>query len=245
MKTRILAFAMVLSLAAVMVMPIAASATSSGSTTITGSVAGPTVGSIEPSSGVQGRTYSVIIGGTAFTGATSLSLGAGITVANLTVAADAEIHADITIAAGATLGARDVTVITPQGPGTFTGGFTVLQAPYINVTAPTNIVLGAMARNATKTVHGPDVSVTTNAANWQVQVTGVTSNGGYMASGTNKPTAIFQIGKDGTNWTNASDNLIYNQDDTASLHFWVQQTIDADDPAGNYSITITFTGSVQ
>ncbi len=123
-------------------------------------------------------------------------------------------------------------------------GFTVTEAPYITVNAPANIVLGAMARNATKTVHGPDGTVTTNATNWQVQVTGVASNGGYMASGANKPTAIFQIGKDGTNWTDASDTLTYSQDDTASFDFWVQQTIDADDPAGNYSITLTFTGSI-
>lgn len=244
MKKRFLPFSMVLALTFVMAMPMAASAVEDTTTTVTGTVAGPTIGDLVPNSGVQGNTIPVVINGTGLAGATSVSFGDGITVV-IEINVDAEIDVTITIAANATPGVRNVTVITPDGQGTLTNGFTVLQAPYITVTAPSDISLGTMSRTIPNKVQGNDCTVATNAENWEVQVTGAASNGGFMAAGANHPTAIFQIGKNGTVWTDADQILTYTQDDTISFDFWVQQVIDADDPAGNYSITLTFTGSMQ
>ena len=94
----------------------------------TGMVA-PTVTSVSPNQGTQGQTLSsVVITGTSFVGVlpNGVSFGLGITVNSFTVnSATTQITANITIAAGATTGARDVSVTNPVGIGTRTGGFTV------------------------------------------------------------------------------------------------------------------------
>jgi outer membrane protein assembly factor BamB len=88
----------------------------------------PTVTSVNPNSGNQGQTLNnVIITGNYFTGATAVSFGAGITVTSFIVNSATQITDNITIAAGATPGARNVSVTTPGGTGTLPSGFTVLQ----------------------------------------------------------------------------------------------------------------------
>ncbi|MCJ7654623.1 MAG: hypothetical protein MUO97_04865, partial [Dehalococcoidia bacterium] len=89
----------------------------------------PTVTTVSPNSGVQGQTLSTIITGTNFTGATAVSFGAGITVNSFTFDSDTQITASITIAGDAAIGARNVSVTTPSGTGTLTGGFTVNPVP--------------------------------------------------------------------------------------------------------------------
>ena len=85
-----------------------------------------TVTSVAPNSGNQGQTLSsVVITGINLTGATAVSFGAGITVNSYTVNSATQITANITIAGAAATGARDVSVTTPGGTGTLTGGFTV------------------------------------------------------------------------------------------------------------------------
>jgi hypothetical protein len=68
---------------------------------------------------------TVTISGTKFDGATAVSFGAGITVEDFNVDSSTVITAEIAINAGATKGARDVSVTTPSGTGTKTDGFTV------------------------------------------------------------------------------------------------------------------------
>jgi hypothetical protein len=87
--------------------------------------AAPTVTSVDPDTGNQGQTLDVTITGTDLTAGTVDSFGAGITVNSYTVDSDIQITANITIDPGATLGTRDVTVTTPGGTSTLTGGFTV------------------------------------------------------------------------------------------------------------------------
>lgn len=87
----------------------------------------PTVTSVTPNTGTRGQTLSPVITGTNFTGASAVSFGAGITVNSYTVNSATQITADITIAADATPGARDVSVTTPGGTGTLNNGFTVIQ----------------------------------------------------------------------------------------------------------------------
>jgi hypothetical protein len=85
----------------------------------------PTVSSVAPGSGNQGQTLDVSITGTNLNGATAVSFGAGITINSFSVAFSTLITANITIAPGAALGPRDVSVTTPAGTGALAGGFTV------------------------------------------------------------------------------------------------------------------------
>jgi hypothetical protein len=85
----------------------------------------PTITSVNPSSGRQNQNLSVVITGTYFTGAASVSFGSGITVNSFTVDSDTQIPASITISGSATVGARDVSVTTAGGTATLTASFTV------------------------------------------------------------------------------------------------------------------------
>ena len=76
----------------------------------------PEIYSCSPSGAYRGDTLDIDINGLFFTGATAVSLGAGITVNSFIVdpeAPDYWIHANITIQAGAALGLRSVSVTTP------------------------------------------------------------------------------------------------------------------------------------
>ena len=89
-----------------------------------------TVISVLPNSGLQGQTIpTLVITGINFTGASALSFGKEITVNSFTINSDTQITANITVAAYAKPGSRDVSVMTPGGTGTLAGGFTVIQAP--------------------------------------------------------------------------------------------------------------------
>jgi Subtilase family len=103
-----------------------------GSGTLTGGftvVAPPAVTSVTPNQGMQGAAVPVTITGTGFAAGATVSLsGTGITVSNLTVTSATQITATLTIASGAALGARDVTVNANGAGGTLTGGFTVASA---------------------------------------------------------------------------------------------------------------------
>ena len=103
--------------------------------------AAPTVSSATPNSGIQGQTISsVIIAGTFFVATPTVSFGAGITVNSVTWNSSIQLTVSITIAGGATPGARTITVTNPDTQsGTLVSGFTVfLPAPTVSsVTANT------------------------------------------------------------------------------------------------------------
>jgi hypothetical protein len=107
--------------------------TPGGTATLTGgftvTAAPPTITSITPNQDDQGQAFSVTITGTYFTGSSSVNFGTGITVNNFTVDSPTQITANISIDPTATTGARDVSVTTPGGTATLTGGFTVTAAP--------------------------------------------------------------------------------------------------------------------
>ncbi|MDM7999629.1 MAG: IPT/TIG domain-containing protein [Dehalococcoidia bacterium] len=89
----------------------------------------PTVSSTNPGQGTQEQALEVVVTGTHFTDATSVSFGAGISVDSFTVDSDTQITAGISIAYGATPGLRDVSVTTPAGTGALANAFNVNQAP--------------------------------------------------------------------------------------------------------------------
>ena len=89
----------------------------------------PTISSIAPNQGTPGAAVSVTINGSGFAGGASLSVGAGISVSNLTVTSPTQLTATLTIAGGAALAARNVTVTNLEGrSGALAGGFTVAAA---------------------------------------------------------------------------------------------------------------------
>lgn len=88
-----------------------------------------TVTSAVPNSAARAGTQkTIVIGGTGFTTATSVSFGADITVDDFDIDSDLQITAYITIAPTAALGVRDISVTNGGGTGTFDDGFTVLVA---------------------------------------------------------------------------------------------------------------------
>ncbi|MCL0077353.1 Ig-like domain-containing protein [Dehalococcoidia bacterium] len=98
----------------------------------------PTIERVVPDSGIQGATVDVVIWGEHFTGATAVSFGEGITVNRFAVVSPTRIDANISIAADAEAGARNVSVTTPGGTGVLPGGFTVRDVipPRVVVTSP-------------------------------------------------------------------------------------------------------------
>jgi subtilisin family serine protease len=89
----------------------------------------PTVSSIAPNQGAPGAAVSVTINGSGFAAGSSLSVGAGIAVSNLTLRSATQLTATLTIAGGAALAARNVTVTNLEGrSGALAGGFTVTAA---------------------------------------------------------------------------------------------------------------------
>ncbi len=148
---------------------------------------------IYPSSGVQGQTLTVSITGNYFTGATSVSFGSGITVNNFTevtdllmsnvIEATTDMIARITISGSATPGTRDVSVTTPGGTATETGGFTVKEASNQPPYQPSNVspANGATGSSMTPTLQSsafsdPDAGDTHAASQWQI----TTTSGDYL-----------------------------------------------------------------
>src|SRR5438552_14715779 len=90
----------------------------------------PTIGSVSPSSGVQGASLTVTVTGANFQAGASAGFGAGITVSSTTVVSSAQLSVALVIGATAAMGARDVTVSNPDGQAVvLTGGFTVTPPP--------------------------------------------------------------------------------------------------------------------
>jgi VCBS repeat-containing protein len=93
----------------------------------------PTMTSLSKTSGSQGKRLTVVITGTNLGEATELDFGVGITVGTPTAASPTEITVEITIGSDAALGARNVTLTTPQGVATLENAFTVKKAPSAGV----------------------------------------------------------------------------------------------------------------
>jgi subtilisin family serine protease len=95
----------------------------------------PTIGGIDPTSGLQGKTIDAVIQGTNLAGATAVTFsGSGVTAALRAGGTETTLPIAIAIAADASPGARTFSVSTSTG--TASSGeiaFTVLQAPVIAV----------------------------------------------------------------------------------------------------------------
>ena len=121
--------------------------------------AGPTVTSTTPASRGQGATnQNIVIVGSGFAaGAVASFSGTGITVTSTTLNSATQVTASITVAAGATVGARDIVVTnTDGGRGTGAGLFTVEGAPAVASASPSSRARGAT--NETIVITGTNFS---------------------------------------------------------------------------------------
>src|SRR2546428_4694620 len=90
----------------------------------------PTIGSVSPSSGVQGASLTVTVTGANFQAGASAGFGAGITVSSTTVVSSAQLSVALAIGATAAMGARDGTGSNPDRQTVVVdGGFTVAPSP--------------------------------------------------------------------------------------------------------------------
>jgi hypothetical protein len=106
----------------------------------------PTVSGFSPANGSPGVSLSLTVRGNGFlSGATTVSIGSGITVNAVDVTNTNTLVASISIASGATLGPRSVTVTNPSPGGgsvTITSAFSVLPVPTLTGMAPVSGVRG-------------------------------------------------------------------------------------------------------
>jgi hypothetical protein len=114
--------------------------------------AGPSVASASPSSGDQGGTENVVVTGTNFVSGASVSFsGSGITINSTTFESSTELKLNVTIASGASTGARTVTVTNPDaGAGSLSSGFTVNGKPTVTSTSPSSADVGGTLNVAIK-----------------------------------------------------------------------------------------------
>jgi PKD repeat protein len=94
-----------------------------------------TITGVSPTSGDRGETLDIVITGNDLNGATAVSFGEGITVNSFTIDTPTRITANISISPAATAATMDVSVATPNGTATLTGGFTVTVPAPPTVTA--------------------------------------------------------------------------------------------------------------
>src|SRR3989442_3152113 len=92
-----------------------------------------TVAAVTPGQGKTGTTVSVTIDGTGFVTGAGVNAGAGITVSNVAVLSATRLTARFAIAAGATLGGRNVKVTIPSEMATLNNAFTVVPAVTLNL----------------------------------------------------------------------------------------------------------------
>jgi hypothetical protein len=131
----------------------------------------------------------------------------------------------------------------------------VVVSSTINVTAPSPIDFGTLTwgDNIMSSATSGTVTVTfgtDGATGWQVTAQDVT-NDGYMMAGMPRLNERLQISKDNSSWGTApTADVGLNYTGTVAgnytLPFWAKQVIDINNESvGNYSITITFTGTIQ
>jgi hypothetical protein len=122
----------------------------------------PVIASLSPDYGSQGATLGVTITGRNFSGASDLRFGTGIALNSFTVLDSNKIAADITIVAGAAIGAMDVSVVTPGGFFSLPNGFTVKQGlPSIISIIPDN---GSQGATLTIIINGSNLGGATSVS---------------------------------------------------------------------------------
>ena len=114
----------------------------------------PAINSVQPGALFPGQSRQVIISGNSFANGAQVSFGSGITVSSVTFGSSSTLLAQISTAAGATPGPRDVTVTNPDGrtviiPGLFSVASDQPPAVLINNISDQQEVTGVVTVSAT------------------------------------------------------------------------------------------------
>ena len=97
----------------------------------------PTITGVSPDQDIQGVTQNVTLTGTSLAGVSEVQFGAGIAVNSFSILSSKQVSVNITIAADAKTGARDISISTTGGSFTLPEGFIVNQAlPAITSISP-------------------------------------------------------------------------------------------------------------
>jgi hypothetical protein len=100
----------------------------------------PTLSGLSPSAGILGQSLAVTLQGTGFASSSpTVSFGDGITVVSVSASDDQTLIAQISIAAGAIPGTRNVTVTNPApggGTATLNAGFTIYPQTGLTAVSP-------------------------------------------------------------------------------------------------------------
>ncbi len=100
----------------------------------------PTLTGVSPASGSPGQNLNVVLTGTDFVSGATCGFGADITVTACTVESATQLTASLSIATGATVGSRTVTVANPDGQSaSVIDGFsvtTIVSAPTVTGVSP-------------------------------------------------------------------------------------------------------------
>ncbi|MFC1852829.1 putative Ig domain-containing protein, partial [candidate division CSSED10-310 bacterium] len=142
----------------------------------------PTVTSCDPVQGNQGSSLSVTINGDDFQDGAASDFGAGITVNSTTFNSETQLTANITIASGATLGFRTVTVTNPDTQADdLADAFKVMgPAPQITSLNPTSAdrnatldvtIYGTGFQTGAASDFGVDITVNSTIVNGPGQIT--------------------------------------------------------------------------
>ena len=205
---------------------------------------------------IEGTNFDTTSGDPVPAVTTSATAGA-ITVSAVSVSSSTLLYATFVVAAGTISGNYDVMVTQGGRTSSTSSADYFLVKSYGTVSAPSDISLGLMSIGIPATANGAG-SIVTNDASWTVSVKDSTNtaNAGHMSIsgtgtgilGTNVLTEPFLISKDNVPADYAAANLGISLTGTYSssgsaLPMYVSQTVDSNDGAGSYSITITFTFS--
>jgi Repeat of unknown function (DUF346)/Quinohemoprotein amine dehydrogenase, alpha subunit domain III len=163
----------------------------------------PTTSSAQPNSMVQGATGNVQLNGANYvTTPTVVFSGSGITVNNVTRNSSVQLTVNITVAANAATGARNVTVTNPdQGTTTANGIFTVTGTD--NGQLPFQLVSGSILGSPAVTTNAPNTVLvySTSAANGSIQ------GRANFGSGWVGPVNYGGVGVDGPGATNRGSTI--------------------------------------
>jgi hypothetical protein len=211
------------------------------SNTVTFTVTGPTLASINPTTGLRGKSVPVTLTGVGLTGATSVTVsGTGVTVSGVTAVNDTTVTATFAIAANATLSGRNVAVVTPIGT-TNTVTFTV-GGPSLASVAP---ITGNRGASVPVTLTGVEL---TGATSVTVSGTGVTVSGVTVVNDTTV-TATFAIAA-GANLSGRNVAVVTPNGTTNNVTFTIQNppapaltTIAPTSGAHNTSVPVILTGT--
>ena len=177
----------------------------------------PSVSSVTPNQGSPGATIPVTINGTGFVAGSTVSLNlTGVTASNVSFVSANQMTATLTVAAGAAIGARDLTVKNPNGgTGTLAGAFSVT-APVVAITSvtpnqgapgaivPVTITGSGFAAGAMVSLNGTGVSVSNVSIGSTTQITATFVISAGATPGTRDIT-VTNPGAPGTTLTGGKD----------------------------------------